>query len=124
VTGPTVRDHSPPADYVPYGERRPVVLPDSLELLTGASDGTVTLPVHLDWSANPTYNLNSPRRTETLYTTVLTEAADPTDITRYVNRGRLIDLWPSLWLPPKVRRLWEDRFPDLATTRIRNVGAS
>jgi hypothetical protein len=106
-----------PADYVPYAERRPVTLPDSLDDLTGPTRGTVELPIHLDWSGKPSYNLDSPRRAETLYATVLTEAADPADLGRYLNRDWLMELWPTMWLPPKVRRLWEERFPGLAATR-------
>jgi hypothetical protein len=106
-----------PADYVPYGERRPVTLPDSLDQLVGPTTGTIDLPIHLDWSGKPSYNLDSARRTETLYATVLAEAADPDDLGRYLNRDRLIALWPTMWLPPKIRRLWEQRFPQLAATR-------
>jgi hypothetical protein len=31
----------------------PVVVPDSLDALRGPADGTVRLPIHLDWGPDP-----------------------------------------------------------------------
>jgi hypothetical protein len=104
----------PPADYVPYGERRPYAIADILEDLTGPTVGVVTLPQHLDWSGKPTYNLNEPGRLASMYRTVITEAATVDDLRTWLNKNRLIEEWPHMYLPPKVRRLWEDHFPELA----------
>ncbi|MDT4986139.1 MAG: hypothetical protein QOI74_233 [Micromonosporaceae bacterium] len=108
---------SPPVDYVSYGERKPVSLPDSLDDLAGPTSGTVTLPRHIDWSGSPVRNLDERGGLETMYKTVLAEASSPDDLAQFIDRGTLIELWPTMWLPPKVRRLWEARFPELAATR-------
>nr|WP_243715308.1 hypothetical protein [Micromonospora sp. KC207] len=48
----------PPADYRPYGDRKPYVVAETLAALHGPTDGTVTLPRHLDWSGHGEYDLN------------------------------------------------------------------
>jgi hypothetical protein len=30
----------------------------------------------------------------------------------------LIRLWSTLWLPPRLRQMWERKFPELAATRV------
>jgi hypothetical protein len=51
---------TPPADYVPYAERRPYVVASSLNDLRGPTTGVITLPHHLDWSGDPHYDLDKP----------------------------------------------------------------
>jgi hypothetical protein len=29
----------------------------------------------------------------------------------------LIELWPTLWLPPRLRQMWERKFPQLVAAR-------
>lgn len=106
----------PPADYVPYRERRPYLVADSLDQLTGPTTGTVTLPVILDWSGNPTHDLDAPGGLKRMYAIVLSEALRPEYLATYLNREKLIDLWPDLLLPRRVRQMWEERFPELAAT--------
>jgi hypothetical protein len=96
---------------------RPYVLPDRLDELTGPTSGVVRLPEHLDWSGNAVYDLDSPGRIVDLYRTVLMEAADRTDLARYLNAGMLRRLWAMLWLPQALRAAWEARFADLALLR-------
>ncbi len=108
---------SPPDDYRPYSARKPYVVADSLDALRGPTLGTVRLPQHLDWSGNPTYDLTRPARLASLYKTVLNEAATVADLNAWLDGPRLVQLWPTLWLPPQLRQLWEQRFPELATTR-------
>lgn len=108
------RDHAaPPADYAPYGERKPVVVADSLAQLTGPVRGTVTLPGHLDWSGHPVYDLDDPKRLVTMYKVVLQEAQTVNDLATWLNGERLEAEWAGMYLPTKVRRLWQDRFPQL-----------
>ncbi|WP_432984125.1 hypothetical protein [Dactylosporangium sp. CA-233914] len=104
---------TPPADYTPYGERKPVVVADSLSQLHGPLRGTVTLPSHLDWSGHPVYDLDDPKRLVTMYKVVLQEAQSVDDLATWLNRERLEAEWAGMYLPPKVRRLWEARFPRL-----------
>jgi hypothetical protein len=111
VTEPPAR----PSDaYVSYGARKQYVVPERLDDLRGRTDGTVQLPSHLDWSGNASYDLDKPARLASLYRTVLNEASSPDDLRAWIDGSVLKRLWPTLWLPPALRRLWESRFPELA----------
>ncbi|MFF3856330.1 hypothetical protein [Micromonospora sp. NPDC002575] len=103
-------------DIRPRGYAKPVVVPDSLDRLDGPTSGVVDLPRHLKWSGNARYNLANPGRVLDLYRTVLNEAAAPEDLHTFLDCQTLIQLWPSMWLPPSVRKAWEDRFPELRRT--------
>ncbi|WP_240669905.1 hypothetical protein [Actinoplanes solisilvae] len=107
----------PPVGYLPYGDRKPYVLADTLTALNGPTRGVITLPHHLDWSGHPEYDLNRPECLESLYKVVLTEAATLEDLHMWLSGDVLLRLWPTLWLPPRLRRRWEERFPELAATR-------
>ncbi|NMO54826.1 hypothetical protein HH310_27035 [Actinoplanes sp. TBRC 11911] len=108
----------PPAGYLPYGDRKPYVVADTLASLSGPTRGVVTLPHHLDWSGKPEYNLDRPALLASMYKVVLTEAATAEDLNTWLSGDLLLRLWPTLWLPPQLRRRWEQRFPELAATRI------
>src|SRR5262245_21670950 len=41
-----------------YGDRKPYVVADDLRDLRGPTQGTVTLPHHLDWSGSAVYDLD------------------------------------------------------------------
>jgi hypothetical protein len=107
----------PPADYVPYGDRKPYVVADSLTDLNGPTAGVVSLPHHLDWSGSPEYDLSRPARLASMYKTVLSEAATVDDLRTWLDGAMLTSLWPTLWLPASLRRGWEERFPQLAAAR-------
>ncbi|HET6479739.1 MAG TPA: hypothetical protein VFG35_06830 [Actinoplanes sp.] len=107
----------PPVGYLPYGDRKPYVLADTLTALNGPTRGVITLPHHLDWSGHAEYDLNRPGCLESLYKVVLTEAATLEDLHMWLSGDVLLRLWPTLWLPPRLRRRWEERFPELAATR-------
>ncbi|MFB6392525.1 hypothetical protein [Polymorphospora lycopeni] len=109
-------DPRPPEDYVPYGARKPYVVADTLDDLRGPTEGTVTLPRHLDWSGDPAYDLDRPARLAAMYKTVLNEASTVQDLRTWIDGKVLVRLWPQLWLPPRLRQLWERRFPELAAT--------
>lgn len=96
---------------------KPVVTPERLDLLTGPTTGVVTLPRHLKWSGSNRYDLGQPGRIVDLYRTVLNEALSPEDLRAFLNRAALLDLWATIWLPPRVRSAWEQRFPELAQQR-------
>jgi hypothetical protein len=77
----------------------------------------VNLPRHLDWSGNASYDLAKPARLASMYRTVLNEASSIDDLRAWIDGRTLAQLWSTLWLPPSVRRLWENRFPELASLR-------
>lgn len=104
----------PPADYVSYAERRPYVVAESLAELHGPTRGTVSLPHHLDWSGNPVYELDRPGMLAAMYRTVLHEASSAADLDAWLDGTMLVRLWASLWLPARLRSMWEGRFPELA----------
>jgi len=109
---------SPPLDgYISYGARKPYVLAEHLDDLNGRTGGTVTLPPHLDWSGNASYDLDKPARLASMYQTVLNEASSADDLRFWLDGRTLTRLWRTLWLPPQLRRLWEGRFPELASLR-------
>ncbi|SNT41773.1 hypothetical protein SAMN05421812_105452 [Asanoa hainanensis] len=108
----------PPADYVPYGDRKHYVVADSLDDLHGPTTGTVTLPHHLDWSGRGTYDLDKAARLASMYKTVLNEAATVDDLRSWIDGRQLVRLWPTLWLPASLRRAWEQRFRALAGTAV------
>jgi len=102
---------------VRYAEHRPYVLPERLEELTGPTGGTVSLPVHLDWSGGRrTYDLEDSAELCVLYERVIREALTVEDLGRYLDAKTLSRVWQHLYLPARVRQEWERRFPPLAHT--------
>ena len=103
------------ASYSTYGSRKPYLVAESLSELHGPTEGTVTLPSHLDWSGNSTYDLSKPARLASMYRTVLNEAASRADLSAWLDGDELARIWRSLWLPGPLRQLWEAKFPELAS---------
>jgi hypothetical protein len=100
-----------------YVSRRPYVVAESLDDLAGPTGGTVRLSSRLDWSGQPSYDLTERGNLIAMYQAVLNEATDSVDLTRWLHGPTLIRLWPDLWLSPRLRGLWESRFPELAAAR-------
>jgi hypothetical protein len=107
----------PAGGYATYGSRKPYSVADRLEDLRGPTSGTVTLPKHMDWSGSAAYDLDKPARLASLYRTVLNEASCTDDLQAFLDGRTLMRLWATLYLPPAVRQLWENRFPELAAIR-------
>ena len=100
-----------------YADQRPYAVPACLADLHGPTTGVVGLDPRLHWSGRASYDLDNPRRLASMYETVLREATHPEELGRWLDGPTLVRLWPHLVLPPEVRRLWEARFPELATAR-------
>jgi hypothetical protein len=98
---------------VRYVDIRPCMVPDSLDELAGPTRGVIVLPTGLDWSQQRRYDLGVDKDRRRLYETVIREAVGLHDLCSLLETRLLVRLWPMLWLPPQVRRLWEDRFPEL-----------
>lgn len=96
-----------------YGALRPYVVPETLEELTGPTEGVITLPRHLDWGPERHYHLDQIADARLMYMRVIRESATPDDLRRFLNASLLRKLWGQLVLPPRVRALWLDRFPEL-----------
>ncbi len=97
-----------------YVDQRHYVLPDSLADLRGPDRGRVELDSSLDWSGDSTYDLDDPGDLQVMYQTVLNEAAAAEEINRWLNVEILRRVWPALWLPVRLRALWQARFSELA----------
>jgi len=102
--------------------RRAIVI-TNLADLRGAPHGTVTLPLRLYWSGpSPAFDLDDTDLCSWLYEIVLREAADPEELTTYLNGDKLVEVWPRLFLPKDVRRAWEEHHPALRAAAASAVG--
>jgi hypothetical protein len=100
------------APYLARPGRRALVI-DDLADLRGPAEGSVELPIRLFWYPNRDFNLEEPGMLRWLYQTVLREASQPDDLSRYLNGDTLVTLWPDLRLPKGIRRAWEEHHPSL-----------
>ncbi|NRQ34040.1 hypothetical protein HII36_19600 [Nonomuraea sp. NN258] len=98
-----------------YGALRPYAVSATLDELTGPTSGIVVLPLRLDWGPRRSYDLDQLTDARLMYMRVIRESATPDDLRRYLNASLLRRLWPELVLPPRVKALWLDRFPELRT---------
>ena len=116
------------AARVRFRDVKPYDAPASLDELRGPYDGPIDLPHSVRWQADrfdvDVSNLGWRRMA---YQALLAEGTADQQ-RRLMNRDRLIEAWPILNMDPRVRGLWEKRFPRLrvvvcAETR-RSSGAS
>ena len=98
-----------------YVDQRHYVVAANLDDLRGPISGTVTLDHRLDWSGDSTYDLDDPGDLQVMYQTVLNQAATVDDLCRWLDGATLRRVWPELWLPARIRALWQARFRALAT---------
>jgi hypothetical protein len=96
-----------------YVEGRPYLLPETLGELAGPLTGVIQLPLRLDWSERTEFRLDDPAERNVMYERVIREATRADDLRSYLNEEVLRQVWKQLYLPVRVRRTWEDRFPDL-----------
>jgi hypothetical protein len=96
-----------------YAENRPYLLPETLAELVGPVAGVVQLPLRLDWSERAEFHLENPAERDVMYERVIREATRTDDLRSYLNGVVLREVWRNLFLPARVRRSWEERFPDL-----------
>jgi hypothetical protein len=101
-----------PRGYV-YADHIPYDTPDSLEDLQGPTSGVVTVGPHIDTSLNPVYELRDQDRLQSLYSRVV-RSGSASDQVKFLDRRVLLRTWPSLNLPVRCRKIWEQKFPDLA----------
>jgi hypothetical protein len=101
-------------DRILYEDGRPYTVPDTLEELHGPTTGVVELPLRLDWSEQGRYDLADPKQLNVMYERVIRESMRVEDLRSYLDGATLRRVWRQLWLPRKVRQLWEGRFGSLA----------
>jgi hypothetical protein len=96
-----------------YADQRRYVVAARLSDLRGPVSGIVTLDRHLDWSGDGRYDLDEPGDLQLMYQTVLNQAGATDDLCRWLDAETLRRVWPDLWLPARLRALWQARFPEL-----------
>jgi hypothetical protein len=96
-----------------YADQRHYAVPARLADLGGPVTGVVSLDPHLDWSGDRRYDLDDPGDLQLMYQTVLNQATTVNDVCRWLDQDMLRRLWPALWLPSRLRALWQARFPEL-----------
>ena len=101
-----------------YSDQRRYLVAASLADLRGPVGGIVAIDRWLDWSGDGSYDLDDAGDLQVMYQTVLNQAATPKDLHRWLDRDRFILLWLDLWLPTRMRTLWQTRFSDLAVRAI------
>jgi len=99
---------------VRYAEIRPYAVPETLEELAGPRSGVVVLPTLLDWTPKRVYDLSDDVDLRMLYETVIREAMHVEELRQFLDLELLLRVWQRLWLPPRVRSMWDGRFPQLA----------
>lgn len=102
-----------PGTRLGFSHTTPAYVVDDFSMLHGPASGTVTLPVHIDWTPSSTYDLADPTRVRTMIETVLREAGSEAEVAEWIDRGLLVEHWPRLGLPAFVREAWEAAHPEL-----------
>ncbi|WP_244875786.1 hypothetical protein [Winogradskya consettensis] len=96
-----------------YADQRHYVVPASLAELHGPVSGSVVLDRSLDWSGDSTYDLDDAGDLQVMYQTVLNQAATTEILSQWLDGDLLRQMWSELWLPARLRALWQARFPEL-----------
>lgn len=95
-----------------YSQMRPIVLPDSLDELTGPQTGIITLPTSVDWTPRKSYNLDDKYDRADFYNIVLREASAE-QMADWLNKDTLVRTWPTIAVHGKLADTWEAQFPQL-----------
>jgi len=82
----------------------------------------VVLDRWLDWSGDRRYDLDDAGDLQLMYQTVLNQATTVADLCRWLDGKALRRLWSSLWLPARLRALWQTRIPELTMPPDVTVG--
>lgn len=98
---------------VRYRDIKPYDAPASLDELRGPHDGPIDLPHAVRWQPDRlSVDVSNLGWRRMAYQALLAEGS-AAEQTRLMNRDRLIETWPILNMDPRVRDLWEGRFPQL-----------
>jgi hypothetical protein len=100
---------------VRFQDIKPYDAPATLDELRGPAHGTVQLPPWVYWGPRPVADLDRPGDDIRAYQATIQEGR-VIDQVQILNRDRLVAMWPELSMPPRVRVLWEGRFPELTAT--------
>lgn len=94
---------------------RPVVVAESLAALRGPDSGVVELPQRLCRSGGQrVFDMSDTDQVLDMYESLLEHARTQADLAEYANGELLGRLWSEPFLPPRIRKSWEDVHPLLA----------
>lgn len=97
-----------------YRDIKPYDVPARLDELHGPRSGRMELPLNVYWGPPYTFDLANESDVVEAYQATLREGR-VVDQVEVFNQDLLVTIWPELVLPVRVRELWENRFPELAT---------
>jgi len=97
---------------VRYADLKPYFVPCSLDGWHGPTSGTIKLPQHLFWSGEGTFSLSERSSLCQCYQIVLQEGRIE-DFERLLDKEALLSIWDDLYLPPRIRELWEGTVEEL-----------
>jgi hypothetical protein len=107
-----------PEGRVFFRDVKPYEAPDSLEQLRGPAGGVVGLSHSVFWApGGGRVDLDVPGGRAMAYQALICEGTAE-EQALVLNRGWLITVWGELMLPPRVRDLWEGRFPELRDVEV------
>ena len=118
-------DLAPPAVILTRHQSRPgrqALVALNLADLRGPTQGVLELPLRLFWSgsehgADRTFDLDDPADLQSVYETVLGEAARAEELA-YLNGDKLRQIWRDLYLPKGLRLAWEEQHPVLRAATV------
>ena len=101
------------ATRVRFRDIKPCDAPAALDELHGLYVGVIDLPHAVRWQADRFgVDVSVVGWRRMAYQALLAEGTAD-EQRRLMNRDRLIETWPILSMDPRVRDLWEGRFPEL-----------
>ncbi|MGO3362311.1 MAG: hypothetical protein ACTIL2_07710 [Corynebacterium sp.] len=98
-----------------FRDSKEYAVPDSLEQLHGPEDGMFDVPLSIHWArpGGSTVDLASRGGRSIAYSAALAEGTIE-QVCSIINRDHLVADWPTIPKAIRIRRLWEERFPELA----------
>lgn len=100
-------------ERIRFRDIKPYSIPDSLDSLSGPYSGVVKLSHSVRWApGDGAVDVGTFGGARLAYQALLAEG-QVSDQLAGLNANRLIEMWPSLNLDPRVRELWESKFPQL-----------
>ncbi|MDO5094405.1 MAG: transcriptional regulator [Propionibacteriaceae bacterium] len=99
--------------HLRFRDVKPYDAPVSLDELRGPHARLIDLPHSVRWQADRLgVDVSHRGWCRMAYQALLAEGTADEQC-RLMNRDRLIEMWPILNMDPRVRGLWESRFPQL-----------
>lgn len=86
-------------------------IPASWDELQGPSEGTLALPLSIHWGPQQSVDLSDLVDVGRGYRSILVEGTAEQQA-EMLNADLLERIWPDTLMPPPVRRLWSQKFPE------------